>query len=343
MAEIRRFPFVRHLRADSTSHVLAFRKGRLARSGRGLAFWFLPMGAAIAEVPIDDRDQAFLFGTRARDFQELTVSGVVTFRVLAPERLAERIDFSIDLERGLHKRLPLDQLSTLLTGLARRIGLAHVAQSTLDELLVSGIEELQRAIEEGLRGDEKLAEMGIEVVSARVDDLRPAPDVARALETPTRETLQKSADQATFERRAFAVEKERAIAENELQNQIELARREADLIARRGENERARVNEEAEARRIEAVAAAARAEIERDTNAARIRAIGDASAEAEKARLGAYEGVPQAVLLALAANELAKKLHVEHLSITPELLGPALARFLDANAGTNGHGKKSGA
>lgn len=332
MADILRFPLVRYLRSDPTSHVLAYRNGKLTRSGRGLAFWFFPMGAAIAEVPVDDRDQAFHFGASARDFQAVTVQGVVTFRVTDPETLADRIDFSIDLVRGLHKRQPLDQLSALLTGLAQRIAIGHIARLDLRDLLTNGLEELQRAIERGLVDEPKLREMGIEVVSARVYDLRPAPDVEKALQTPAREALQQAADQATFERRALAVEKERAIAENELKNQIELARREAELIGERGKNERQRVREDADAKRIDAVAHAERTTVAADATAARLRVVGQATADAERARIDAYRDLPQSVMLGLAAQELAKKLHVEHLAITPELIGPALTRLADAGA-----------
>ncbi len=55
MAEIRNYPLVRHFRTEPTCHVLRYRNGKLVGKGRGLAFWFLPMGAAIAEVPVDDR------------------------------------------------------------------------------------------------------------------------------------------------------------------------------------------------------------------------------------------------------------------------------------------------
>ena len=54
MADIRSFLFVRHLRAESSSHVLLYRRGSLVKSGRGLSFWFFPMTASIAEVPVDD-------------------------------------------------------------------------------------------------------------------------------------------------------------------------------------------------------------------------------------------------------------------------------------------------
>ena len=55
--------------------------------------------------------------------------------------------------------------------------------------------------------------MGLEVVTVRVADVSPSAELKRALQTPTFERLQQQADEATFERRALAVEKERAIAE----------------------------------------------------------------------------------------------------------------------------------
>ena len=89
MAEIHRYPFLRHLRAEPSFHILRFRRGRLVASGRGLAFWFRPLSTSVAEIPMDDRELPFLFHGRAKDFQDTTVQGVITFRVVDPERAAE--------------------------------------------------------------------------------------------------------------------------------------------------------------------------------------------------------------------------------------------------------------
>ena len=50
MSEIKQHIVARHLRAEPTSHVLRYRKGRLVSSGQGGAFWFRPLNAAIAKV-----------------------------------------------------------------------------------------------------------------------------------------------------------------------------------------------------------------------------------------------------------------------------------------------------
>ena len=91
MAQISRFLFMRHLRGEQSSHLLHFANGRLVREGRGLSFWFLPLSASIAEVPIDDREQAFLFRGRTIDFQEFSVQGVITYRVANPTKVAQRV------------------------------------------------------------------------------------------------------------------------------------------------------------------------------------------------------------------------------------------------------------
>src|ERR1700754_450824 len=120
MAEIKRYPFFRHLRAEPTSHVLGYRGGTLRREGPGLAFWFRAINTAVAEVPIDDRELPFLFHARSADFQELTVQGAITFRVADPRLLAQRIDSTIDLDTGRWTESPLEQVAGLLTQLAQQ-------------------------------------------------------------------------------------------------------------------------------------------------------------------------------------------------------------------------------
>lgn len=331
MAEIRRYPFLRHLRSEASAHVTHYRKGRRRRAGRGLAFWFRPDGASIAEIPMDDRDMPFLFRGRSKDYQEVTVQGLITWRVADPEGLAERLDFTINLKTGAYLHEPLDQVATLLTGLARQEALRYLAELPIGELLENGPAPLQACVERGLTSAGRLKAMGIEAIAVRLADLAPSAELDRALQTPTFEALQQRADEATFERRAVAVEKERAIAENELQNRIELARRESQLIAQEDENARNRATGKAEARQIIAAG-----------EAERIRVVGRARADTEKARMDIYRDLPRDVLMALAAREFAGKLtSIEHLSVTPDLLGSLLGDL--ARAGAKRLGQDTGA
>lgn len=321
MAEVKFYGPMRRLRSDASVHIQRYRKGRVVQSGRGLAFWFMADGASIAELPMDDRDLPFLFHSRSKDFQPLTVQGLIVWRVVDPARLAERVNFSIDLKRGLHLGQPLDQIATLLTGVSQQLATQYLAEFDVNAILEGGVKPLLARMEAGLVGAPRLAEMGLEVASVRVADISPTSELSRALQTPTFERLQQQADQATFERRALAVEKERAIAENELGNQIELARRQKELIEREDENARDRATAEAAAKKISA-----------DAEADRIRVIEQAKSDMEKSRVEIYADLPAGVMMGLAAREFAQKLKsIEHLNITPDvlsaLLGDALGRL----------------
>jgi regulator of protease activity HflC (stomatin/prohibitin superfamily) len=328
MAVITRYPLLRHLRVEPTAHVRALRRGKLVRDGAGLAFWFRPLTAAMSEIPLDDRELPLLFHARTADFQDVAVQATVTYRIVDPTLAAQRIDFSIDTDTGTWRAAPLEQVAGMLTESAQQHGLDLLARTTMTEALVDGISAVRQRMTGGLAADTRLAETGIAVIGVRVVAIRPEPEVERALQTPTREQVQQEADKATFERRALAVERERAIGENELQTKIELARREEELVAQNGANERLKTQEVWAADGI-ATEAKARREVQlAEAQAQAARLIGEAEAAAETARLDAYRDLSEATLLGLAVKELAANLpKIEHLVLTPDLLTPVLTRL----------------
>ena len=328
MADITRYPFLHHLRANPTAHVRHLRKGAVAHDGPGQAFWFRPLHAALSEIPVDDREQPLLFHGRTLDFQDVTVQATVTYRVAEPAVAAVRIDFGIDPEAGTWRSTPLEQLGGLLTELAQQHALDLLAHMTLTQALAEGMTAVRERISTGLAEDPRLADTGVAVVDVRVVAVRAEPDVERALQTPTREQVQQDADRATYERRAVAVERERAIAENELQNQIELARREEQLVDQQGQNERKRATEHAAASHIDAEAQAERQRLLAEAEADATRGVGIAEADVEAAHLAAYRDLEAATLLGLAVKELAGNLpQIGTLTLTPDLLTPILARL----------------
>lgn len=321
MATVTRYPFTRHLSAGPTSYVRHVRNGKVAHEGVATAFWFRPLSAAVSEVPVDDRELPLLFHARTSDFQDVTVQATVTFRVVDPAATTARVDFSVDPATGRWTGTPMEQLAGMLTESAQQFALDLLARTTLGTTLTDGVATVRDRIAEGLQADARLATTGLAVLDVRVVAIRPEADVERALQTPTRERIQQDADRATYERRATAVERERAIAENELQNQIELARRTEQLVVQQGANDRRKAEEAAAADEI-----AVRAE------AGRAREIAAVRAEATRAQNGAevepYRDVDPTVLLALAVRELAENLpKIDHLTVTPDLLAPVLARL----------------
>ena len=127
------------------------------------------------------------------------------------------------------------------------------------------------------------------------------------------------------------MEKERAIQENELQSEIELAKREELLIAQRCQNELRRATEEAEAKRIAAEAAAKRNRLSGAVQAEVIQVVQAAEVTAERDRIAIYRDLSSEVMFGLAAREAASKLQsIEHLNVTPDLLGPLLTNLMQA-------------
>jgi regulator of protease activity HflC (stomatin/prohibitin superfamily) len=339
MADVTRLLFLRHLRGAPTSWVRHQVKGKVRHEGVGQAFWYRPLTAVLSEVPVNDRELPLLFHARTVDFSDVTVQATVTYRIADPAVAATRLDFSVDPQTGVARARPLEQVASLLSELSQQPALDLLARLPLTEALTAGIAPVREAVSAALAGADRLADTGVSVVSARVVAIRPEPELERALQTPTREAVQVDADRATYARRAQAVEQERAIAENELQNKIELARREQQLVEQQGANAQRSAELEAAAALVAAradaerqgVAAAATAERDRLLAAAKatgVRAIGLAEGEAETAKLAAYRDLPPAVLQALAVRDLAVHLpEIGQLTVTPDVVTDLLGRI----------------
>ncbi|MFE4911234.1 SPFH domain-containing protein [Streptomyces sp. NPDC056652] len=328
MADITRRLGWRHLRSAPTAHVRHHRRGRLVHDGPGLSFWFRALTAALSEVPVDDRELAMAFHARTADFQDVTVQSTVTYRISEPATAAARLDFSIDPDTGAWRGAPLEQLATLLTETAQQHALDVLARTPLSAALADGVAAVRERISEGLAAEPRLPATGIEVVAVRVVAIRPEPEVERALRTPAREQIQQEADRATYERRAVAVERERAIAENELASRIELARREERLVEQHGTNARREAEESAAADAVRAEAEALRTVRLAKAGAEAARETGEARARAQSAWLRVHAETDAATLHALAATRLAENLpHIESVTLSPDVLTGLLARL----------------
>lgn len=143
----------------------------------------------------------------------------------------------------------------------------------------------------------------------------------------------------------MAVERERAIAENELASRIELARREEQLVEQRGTNARREAEEQAAADAVRADAEAARtvrlaqAEADKVVRLARAaaeqeREVGEARAQARASWLRVHAEADVATLHALAAMRVAENLpDIESVTISPDVLTGLLAKLGGAGSG----------
>lgn len=339
MAQIRRFPLFHHLRSDPNQYILHHRKGKVVREGPGLAYWFSPLSAAIAQVPTENIETTFVLNERSADLQDLAVQCSLVYRCAEPRKVAARFNFTISAT-GSWIEKPLQKLNSLWSQRAQSPVRSYLTHTELVDALREGPDRMATAIREALATDAELGELGLALVNVQIQSLSPEPDLERALQTPTRESIQQRADEASFQRRALAVEKERAIKENELATEIELARRQEDLIARQGANAmreaeqesataRLRVEAQAEREGIQAAAEARSAEVKAQGQAEARRLLAAAENDAEKARVAIWTEAPNRTVFGLAAQELARNLpSIEHLNVTPDLVSEALGKLL---------------
>jgi regulator of protease activity HflC (stomatin/prohibitin superfamily) len=344
MTSIARFGFVRHLRAEPNEFILHYRGGKLTRRGASLAYWFMPLRAAIAMLPVQDVETTFVLSERTLDYQDIAVQCTLVYRVVEPEVAATRVNFALSLLTGAWIDQPLERLASFWSQRARRPARTYLASVPLVDAVGRGAEVIRAALEEVLRSDPAIEAMGLALVSVNVQRVSPAADVDKALQVPIRESIQQRADQAIFARRADAVENERAIKQNELSTEIELARQQEDLIRREGANRLLETQHQAEADRVrteaelarEALIADAYARDQRthaEADAQTRRLLGEADADGEARRVAVWQAAPTRVLLGLAAQEFAGKIgSINHLNLSPDLLASTLQVFLREQA-----------
>jgi regulator of protease activity HflC (stomatin/prohibitin superfamily) len=209
---------IRYAKTGPTTYVLHYERGRLRREGAGLSFLYFSPTSTLVEVPLESADLPFVFNEVASDFQELTIQGQLSYRVSDPKRLAGLLDFSVDAGGGYISEDP-ELLKTRLVQAVQVLTRAVVQKKPLRQVLVS-LDEIVGEVRKGLRGSAAVEMLGVEMLGVSILSIKPAPEMAKALEAEARERLKAEADNAIYERRNGAVEKERMIKENELNTEI---------------------------------------------------------------------------------------------------------------------------
>jgi regulator of protease activity HflC (stomatin/prohibitin superfamily) len=209
---------INYISFDAMTHVIHYKNGRVVQEGRGLAFFYFAPSSSIAAIPLGSNDLPFIFAESTRDHQSITIQGQVSYKVGDPKQLAELLDFTVD-GRGLYKKNDLEKLNQRIVNEAQTATASYIHGIGLKDAIRSA-KAIEEQIELGIKGSKAITSLGVEVLAVNVLAVKASPEMARALETETRERLQQEADQAIFERRNFAVEQERKIKESELNTEI---------------------------------------------------------------------------------------------------------------------------
>ncbi len=164
MATISKLGFVRHLRAEPNQYILHYSGGKLKRRGVGLAYWFMPMSASVAMLPVEDAEATTLLHERTADLQAINVQLTVRYRVDKPELAAQRINFSISTTSGAWSDMPLEKMANFFNQKVQEPTRAALSAIDLAEAIKSGAAQVQRAVRTLLLEDKEMREMGLAVV-----------------------------------------------------------------------------------------------------------------------------------------------------------------------------------
>jgi hypothetical protein len=225
----------RHIKFDSMTYVIHFSNGKIMKEGRGLSFFYFAPNSSIVAIPMGSNDLPFIFNENTRDYQTVKIQGQISYKITDPKALSNTLDFMVN-EAGVYKKNDMEKLNQRIINLAQTSTSSFIHELSLKDAIRSA-KQIEMNILEGLMNSEAIKTMGIEIMGTSILAVQTTPEMARALETETREKLQQQADEAIYERRNFAVEQERKIKESELNTEIAVEEKQKQIEEKRMETE----------------------------------------------------------------------------------------------------------
>lgn len=226
---------IKHIKFDSMTYVFHFKNGNIKREGRGLSFFYFAPNSSIAAIPMGSNDLPFIFNESTNDYQTVTIQGQISYKINDPKTLADVLDFTVQ-DNGQYKKNDIEKLNQRIINEAQTATSAYIHGIKLKEAIRSA-KAIEENITHGLKSSTAIGMLGIEILGANILAIQATPEMARALETETREKLQQEADQAVYERRNFAVEQERIIKESELNTEIAVEEKQKQIAEKKMESE----------------------------------------------------------------------------------------------------------
>jgi regulator of protease activity HflC (stomatin/prohibitin superfamily) len=330
------------IKVEPTDFILQFKKGRVVREGAGLSFFYFAPTTSLVRIPIGSVDVPFMFEEVTADFQEVTVQGQLTYRVVDASKLCQLMNFTLAQNGKNYVSDDPGKLPLRIINHAQVLTRASLKSLRLREALGQS-DSLVESLRKALQSAEVVTSLGVDVIGLSILAIKPKPETARALEAEAREQVLREADEAIYARRNAAVEQERGIKENELNTEIAVENKKRQIKEAQMEAEKSVQQKKREIREAEMATKIAIEEKNRDlvalsTSNAREEADSKAYAIAAvmKALAGTDPRILQALasinmepgqLVALAFKELAGSADkIGQLNVSPELLRELLHR-----------------
>ena len=214
---------IRYLKVAPTTYVMHYKKGKLVQEGAGLNFFYFGPSSEIVLVPMSSIDISFIFNEVTADFQDATIQGELTYRIVDAKRVAALLDFSVS-PRGRYRSEDPTKLNDRLIHVAQTLARSFTQRHTLSELLVKS-DQLIAEVGSGLQNSPAVGMVGTEILGLSILSIKATPEMAKAYQAAAREEMLRKADEAIYARRNAAVDLERTIKENELNTEIAVAQK----------------------------------------------------------------------------------------------------------------------
>jgi len=329
---------INFIKFDSMTYVIKFKNGQVAKEGRGLFFFYYAPSTSISAVPIGSNNLPFIFSETTKDYQTVTIQGQITYKIGNPKQLADVLDFTVNA-KGIYKKEDTEKLNQTIVNEAQTATSSFIHQLGLKEA-IRAAKIIETKITEGLSNSQAIKLLGIEILSINILAIKATPEMARALETETRESLQQEADQAIYTRRNFAVEQERKIKESELNTEIAIKEKNKQIAEKQAEIEVQKAESDSKLREMKVQADIAienQRKVLLEQKTANQRKEADAQGYVLETTLKPYKEIDWKLLTALNNNpdpkfnislafrELAENAgKIGNLNISPELLDTLL-------------------
>jgi hypothetical protein len=225
----------KHVKFDAMTYVLHYKNGAINKEGRGLSFFYFSPNSSIVAIPMGSNDLPFVFNESTNDYQKVTIQGQISYKITDAKTLSDVLDFTVN-DNGQYKKNDIEKLNQRLINEAQTATSSFIHGIKLKDAIRSA-KTIEERIIEGLKNANAITMLGIEILGASILAISATPEMARALETETREKLQQEADQAIYERRNFAVEQERKIKESELNTEIAVEEKQKQISEKKMESQ----------------------------------------------------------------------------------------------------------
>jgi len=218
---------INYIKADPTDYLIKYRNGKVVKEGIGLSFFYYSPSTSLVSVPIGSEDIPFIFRELTKDYQEVTIQGQTTYRVVDANSLNKMLNYTLNKD-GEYVSDDPKKLSVRIVNIIQVAVRGEIEKLDLRCAMTSS-DKIVSEVKGKINKSTILKEIGVEIVNFSILAIKPTVETARALEAETREVLLQKADEAIYIRRNSAIEQERAIKENELKTEVAVEEKKREI------------------------------------------------------------------------------------------------------------------